>query len=75
MDWNEYYNLLLDFKKEHGHVLVPFNYTTTSAMTGMVARLGLWVFQQRRNFKQSHLDKDGNDATSTHPEAKNQNAQ
>ncbi|KAL3778441.1 hypothetical protein HJC23_007662 [Cyclotella cryptica] len=42
--WNIRYHDLLEFKKEHGHCLVPQHYPPNP-------KLGLWVMAQRRYYK------------------------
>lgn len=49
--WNEKYQLLLLFKKQHGHCFVPINWRENPS-------LGNWVATQRRLEAKGKLDKD-----------------
>jgi hypothetical protein len=44
--WNEQYQALLQFKRHHGHCLVPQHYPPNT-------KLGHWVMAQRRYFSQN----------------------
>ncbi len=49
--WNDWYNLLVEYKKEHGNTEVPITYVTSSG-----EKLGIWVYNQRNNYKNNKLD-------------------
>jgi hypothetical protein len=45
LQWEERFSELLEFKKEHGHTVVPYKSSTASK-----GNLGYWVNKQRANF-------------------------
>ncbi|MBQ7668021.1 MAG: helicase associated domain-containing protein [Clostridia bacterium] len=51
--WNEYYNLLLDYYNKNGNSIVPIRYITEDNK-----QLGSWVSHQRRNYKVNKLSKE-----------------
>ena len=51
--WNEYYNLLVEYYKENGNSLVPLRYITKSRK-----QLGSWVSHQRINYKLNKISSE-----------------
>lgn len=48
--WMEMYKLLIEFKHQHGHFLIPSDYETNGY------KVGNWVTEQRVNFKKGILE-------------------
>ena len=61
--WHEKYLLLKEYKAKHGDCLVPSRYVvngengnTTNSSSKITTKLGVWVGEQRRLFKQGKLN-------------------
>lgn len=51
--WNKWYPLAVEYRNEHGDLLVPNNYKTKSG-----EKLGQWIRVTRRNYKKGDLSPD-----------------
>ena len=51
--WNEWYQLAVEYRNEHGDLLVPQNYKTKSG-----EKLGRWISNARQNYKNGDLSPD-----------------
>jgi len=49
-EWDPYFELLQDYRAEHGHCVMPTRFETADGI-----KLGYWVQQQRRNYKTGEL--------------------
>ena len=49
-DWEEWFQLLAEFKEVHGHCNVPQGYEVNGI------KLGMWVQRQRNDYKQGRMD-------------------
>lgn len=53
LQWNDYYNLFVEYYKENGTSLVSLRYATKNNK-----KLGYWVSQQRTNYKRNKLPEE-----------------
>jgi Fe-S-cluster formation regulator IscX/YfhJ len=52
LSWMEYYELAIEYYKEHGDLLIPISYIKNDE------KLGYWVQKQRQAFKKNKLSKE-----------------
>ena len=51
--WEEWYELAVEYRNEHGNLLVPYNYKTKSG-----EKLGQWISDCRKDYKKGNLSPD-----------------
>jgi hypothetical protein len=52
-NWNNYYSDLVDYYYEYGHIDIPSSYITKEKK-----KLGLWLWTQKKDYKNGFLSKD-----------------
>ena len=51
--WEEWYELAVEYRNEHGNLLVPYNYKTKSG-----EKLGFWISDCRKDYQKGNLSPD-----------------